>query len=319
MSINVIQRFDDSESQETTEIKGLQFLTGGMDNIVGKPIKFEGTIEEPTKRRGRPKKKDSSVQMYRGESERKLSMMESKDPYIKTYDETNKQLQSTINGIDLMAAQIEQDLAMVRGSKTLKKKYDYICELVSTSGSLVANRISAIRELNNSITNSHRLEMNRAKQIQESNEGIDDDRAIMDTYNAFIHTPMGNVQSLPSGFNVPPSILNGGSGLPITKNGVTEDQMYQSFVNNPSPEMSAIALEKNPNIKIVVVYNQETQDKYFDVVDVSTGKSVPGIERPSDRLLNTMDINLRDGIARNLDANIAYDLVMVGNRRIDEY
>jgi hypothetical protein len=246
-------------------------------------------------------------------------MMESKTPYISTYEGTTKQLRDTINGIDMLAAQIQSDLQAVRASRTLKKKYDYVCELSSTIGSLVSNRISAIKEINNTITNAHKLDMSRSKTVKELTDGANDDKAVMDMYNAFVNAPMGNVNALPPGFNVPAHILNGAGGIPVTQQGFTEDQMYESFVNNPSPEMSAIAMERNPNIKIVVVYNQETQDKYFDVVDITTGQSVPGIERPSEKLLTHMDINIREGIARNLDANLMYDLVLVGNRRIDEY
>lgn len=320
--IEVVRRFPETGETAQTEanISGLSFLTDGMDTLVGKPIKLEGTVtsQPEEKKRGRPKKKES-VQMYRGESDRKLNMMESKDPYIKTYESTNTKLEATIKDIDDLALQIGNDLRAVRANKTMKKKYDYICELAGTAGALVSNRISAIKELNASITNAHKLEMSRAKQVKELNDGKDDDKTVMDMYNAFVHAPMGSQQSLPSGFNVPSTILNGSQGMPIMQNGMTEEQMYQNFINNPSPEMSAITLENNPNIQIVVVYNQETQEKYFDVVDITTGQSVKGVERPTDQLLNRMDINLREGVARNIDANLEYKLVIVGNRRIDEY
>ena len=260
---------------EDIDTKSLELVTDGFDELMQHPTTLEvPNAEPPKKKRGRPKKSEKH-EIYKGKSDRELSMMESKTPYISTYEGTSKQLRDTINGIDMMAAQIQSDLQAVRASRTLKKKYDYICELSSTIGTLVSNRISAIRELNNSITNAHKLDMSRSKTVKELTDGANDDKTVMDMYNA--------------------------------------------FVNNPSPEMSAIAMERNPNIKIVVVYNQETQDKYFDVVDVTTGQSVPGIERPSEKLLNHMDINIREGIARNLDANLMYDLVLVGNRRIDEY
>ena len=305
---------------EDIDTKSLELVTDGFDELMQHPTTLEvPNAEPPKKKRGRPRKSQEKHEIYKGNSDRELSMMESNTPYISTYEGTSKQLRDTINGIDMMAAQIQSDLQAVRSSRTLKKKYDYICELSSTIGTLVSNRISAIRELNNSITNAHKLDMNRSKTVKELTDGANDDKAVMDMYNAFVNAPMGNMNTLPAGFNVPAHILNGGGGIPVTPQGFTEDQMYESFVNNPSPEMSAIAMERNPNIKIVVVYNQETQDKYFDVVDVTTGQSVPGIERPSEKLLNHMDINIREGVARNLDANLMYDLVLVGNRRIDEY
>ena len=305
---------------EDIDAKSLELVSDGFEELMQHPTTLEiPNAEPPKKKRGRPRKSQEKHEIYKGKSDRELSMMESKPPYISTYEGTSKQLHDTINGIDMLAAQIQSDLQAVRASRTMKKKYDYICELSSTIGSLVSNRISAIRELNNSITNAHKLDMSRSKTVKELTDGANDDKAVMDMYNAFVNAPMGNMNALPAGFNVPAHILNGGGGIPVTQQGFTEDQMYESFVNNPSPEMSAIAMERNPNIKTVVVYNQETQDKYFDVVDVTTGQSVPGIERPSEKLLNHMDINIRDGVARNLDANLMYDLVLVGNRRIDEY
>lgn len=306
---------------EDIDTKSLELVSDGFEELMQHPAKLEVPNTDPPKRkRGRPRKSDQEKhEIYKGKSDRDLSMMESKTPYISTYEGTTKQLRDTINGIDMLAAQIQSDLQAVRASRTLKKKYDYVCELSSTIGSLVSNRISAIKEINNTITNAHKLDMSRSKTVKELSDGANDDKAVMDMYNAFVNAPMGNMNALPPGFNVPAHILNGAGGIPVTQQGFTEDQMYESFVNNPSPEMSAIAMERNPNIKIVVVYNQETQDKYFDVVDVTTGQSVPGIERPSEKLLTHMDINIREGIARNLDANLMYDLVLVGNRRIDEY
>lgn len=306
---------------EDIDTKSLELVSDGFEELMQHPATLEVPNTDPPKRkRGRPRKSDQEKhEIYKGKSDRELSMMESKTPYISTYEGTTKQLRDTINGIDMLAAQIQSDLQAVRASRTLKKKYDYVCELSSTIGSLVSNRISAIKEINNTITNAHKLDMSRSKTVKELSDGANDDKAVMDMYNAFVNAPMGNVNALPPGFNVPAHILNGAGGIPVTQQGFTEDQMYESFVNNPSPEMSAIAMERNPNIKIVVVYNQETQDKYFDVVDVTTGQSVPGIERPSEKLLTHMDINIREGIARNLDANLMYDLVLVGNRRIDEY
>nr|DAN20353.1 MAG TPA: hypothetical protein [Caudoviricetes sp.] len=296
-------------------------MTDGLDALIEKDHDdgvYVTEVDEPKKKRGRPRKSDGKLEMVHVNSDREMSMMETNQPYFNTYRDTTQQLKNTINGIDMMASQIEHDLQMVRASRTLKKKYDYICELTSAAGSLVSNRISAIREINSAITNAHRLDQARMKQNKEI-AGVDDDKAIMDMYNAFVNTPVGTMQALPPGFSIPASALNGPNGLAINRNGMTEDQMYDNFVQNPSPEMSAIRMEMNPNIKTVVVYNQETQEKYFDIVDISTGQSVPGIERPSDRLLARMDINLRDGIARNIDANLSYDLVIVGNRRIDEY
>lgn len=286
-------------------------------------ITDETPVDGP-KRRGRPKKEDTNGLVKVENSQRDLTMMETNEPYMNSYKNTAEQLKNTINGIDVMASQIEQDLQMVRASRTLKKKYDYICELASTAGSLVSNRISAIKELNNIITNAHRLDQSRAKELKTSLKDADDDKALMDMYNAYINTPVGLVNT-PVGFNVSQGMFNSPdlSALPIiTPNQVqtsNDDPEYTNFINTPSPMMSSIMLQKNPNIKTVVVYNQETQDRFFDVIDTTTGQSVPGIDRPGEFLLDRMQIDVRNGSAKNIDAGLTYPLMIIGNRRSDEF
>lgn len=141
-------------------------MTDGLDALIEKDHDdgvYVTDVEEPKKKRGRPRKSDK-VEMVHVNSDREMSMMETNQPYITTYADTTQQLKNTINGIDMMASQIEHDLQMVRASRTLKKKYDYICELTSAAGSLVNNRISALREINSAITNAHRLDQARMKQ-----------------------------------------------------------------------------------------------------------------------------------------------------------
>ena len=76
--------------------------------------------------------------------------------------------------------------------------------------------------------------------------------------------------------------------------------------------------EKDPNIQTVVIYNQATGTKYFDVVNVQTGQSVPGIQRPGEFLLDDMRIDQRNGRAVNSNANMSFPLVIVGSRAMDE-
>ena len=75
---------------------------------------------------------------------------------------------------------------------------------------------------------------------------------------------------------------------------------------------------KDPNIKTVVVYNLSTGDKYFDVINVSTGMSVPDVQRPAEFLLNDVRVDIRNGIAINSTTNMSYPLVIIGTRAADE-
>ena len=301
----------------------LSLLTGeqGDGILVKEPYNPEMVVEEKKKKRGRPRKEETAGPIS-VPSSRSLSMMESNTPYINTYRENQEQLKNTINGIDMLAMQVEQDLQAVRASRTLKKKYDYVCELTSAAGSLMSNRIAAIREINNTITNAHRLEMDRAKQIKASEVNQDDDKVLMDMYRAYVNTPMGAIPNMPT-IAVNQAALNSPTmGVPIsTPNTVVSDNTdaYNAFINTPSPELAAVRMEQNPNIKVVVVYNQETHEKFFDAQDIMTGQSIQGIPLPDPSLLDGVIPDIRNGIAKNINAGLTYPLRLIGTRKFDEY
>ena len=111
------------------------------------------------------------------------------------------------------------------------------------------------------------------------------------------------------------------NNLDITRGvvGSAEEVAYQSYLNNITPEQNRMRLERDPNIKTVVVYNQETGARYFDVIDTRTGQSVPNVAKPDDFLLDNMTINVRSGTARNSDANLDFGLIVVGNRGMNDF
>ena len=278
--------------------------------------------EEPKKKRGRPKKHEAG-EMIPVASDRPLNLMESKTPFIETYKENQQMLKDTINGIDALASQISQDLQAVRSSRALKRKYDYVCELSSTIGSLVNNRITAIREINNTITQAHKLEMDRSKQVKAAQAGMDDDKAIMDMYRAFVNTPVGSIPGMPTPMNIPSTALNNPMNATPLQDPNTvftnEDIGYQQFLQTPSPELNAIQQEQNPNIKPVVMYNQETGEMFFDVQDVVTGQSYPNIQPPPMELIGGLKPDLQNGVAKNPTAGLTYDMRLIGNKRFNEF
>ena len=289
------------------------------NNLVRSDI--SGVVPEEKKKRGRPRKEESAPPITIPSS-RELGIMESNVPIINTYRENQEQLKNTVNAIDMMAVQIEQDIQAVRSARTLKKKYDYICELSSVAGSLMSNRISAIREINNTITNAHRLEMERNKQMKAAEIGKDDDKMLMDMYRAYVNTPIGTIPNMPT-VDVNQAALNAPTlGVPIVApNTIMQDgdAEFNNFINTPSPELAAVRMEQNPNIKIVVVYNQETHEKFFDAQDITTGQSIPGIPLPDPSLLDGVIPDIRNGIAKNINAGLNYPLRLIGNRKFDEY
>lgn len=312
----------ESNSSTNVDIKSMDFssLIDGDNNSISR-TEIQDVPTEEKKKRGRPKK-EIPAGAIAVPSTRELGLMESNVPIINSYKENQEQLKSTVNAIDMMTVQIEQDIQAVRAARTLKKKYDYICELSSVAGSLMSNRISAIKEINNTITNAHRLEMERNKQMKASEVAQDDDKMLMDMYRAYVNTPIGTIPNMPT-IAVNQAALNASTlGVPITApNTVMTDNSegFNAFINTPSPELAAVRMEQNPNIKVVVVYNQETHEKFFDAQDLSTGQSIAGIPLPDPSLLDGVIPDIRNGIAKNINAGLTYPLRLIGTRKFDEY
>ena len=312
----------ESNSSTNVDIKSMDFssLIDGDHNSISR-TEIQDVPTEEKKKRGRPKK-EIPAGTIAVPSTRELGLMESNVPIINSYKENQEQLKSTVNAIDMMTVQIEQDIQAVRAARTLKKKYDYICELSSVAGSLMSNRISAIKEINNTITNAHRLEMERNKQMKASEVSQDDDKMLMDMYRAYVNTPMGTIPNMPT-IAVNQAALNTPTlGVPITApNTVMTDNSegFNAFINTPSPELAAVRMEQNPNIKVVVVYNQETHEKFFDAQDLTTGQSIAGIPLPDPSLLDGVIPDIRNGIAKNINAGLSYPLRLIGTRKFDEY
>ena len=281
-------------------------------------------IEDPKPRkRGRPRKSESTTGMTgltrRYETDVDSDkMLTTKQPYNTMYRDTQSMLSNTVAQIDIVSRDIKDQIDAIKISKTIRGKYKYLSDLASSQSSLLNAKIAAIREMNKTITDANNLELKRQSTLKEDNS-VDDDKRIMDLYNAFIKTPISG-QQLPQGYASPlgPSMMDismPSNNLQIFRNDLQsqeDDIGYQNYLNNMTPEQKRMYLERDPNIQTVVVYNQETGDRYFDVIDIRTGKSIPNIAKPDPFLLDNMSINLRSGTARNSDANLEFGLVVIG-------
>ena len=214
-----------------------------------------------------------------------------------------------------MAGEIQEDLDAVRGSKTLKGKYTYITNLTSAKASILSTKIAAIREMNSSITQSHNLELNRMKALKLDQKNENDDMRIMDIYSAFVNQPVGvytpptaNIQDLTLGVNSPNGAVAGVEMISPSQTGAL------------TPEQNRMRMESNPNIQTVVRYDQSTGQRSFDVIDTSTGMSVPNYPRPDNFLLEDTTIDIHSGIARNRNVNSVWPLILMGsNNFVTEY
>ena len=235
--------------------------------------------------------------------------------YSSTYGETTNLLRGAIIQADQMAGEIQEDRDAVRGSKTLKGKYTYITNLTSAKASILSTKIAAIREMNSSITQSHNLELNRMKALKLDQKNENDDMRIMDIYSAFVNQPVGvytpptaNIQDLTLGVNSPNGAVAG------------VEMISPSQTDALTPEQNRMRMESNPNIQTVVRYDQSTGQRSFDVIDTSTGMSVPNYPRPDNFLLEDTTIDIHSGIARNRNVNSVWPLILMGsNNFVTEY
>lgn len=285
-------------------------------------------VDDGKKKRGRPKKgQASSTDLFSspshmvqaGESfittddKRELSLMESTEPIEKKYAETNNILRSAIMQLDSSMAQVQEDIDYVRHAKTLRNKYQYLSLLQGSMGTMIANKISAARELNNTISKCNDFEMKRYKENKASASNIDDDQRVMEMYKAFVNTPVSS--------NPFPNVSQMAvSGSPVMATALgNQDDNFTNYMNNMTPAQQTMYLEGNPNIQQVVVYNQETGARYFDVIDMTTGQSIPNAEKHDVMFLEDVTIDLKNKVARNVNIGETYPLVVIGEPIMQEY
>lgn len=241
--------------------------------------------------------------------------------YRSDYMETEMMLKSAIAQTDTLMNDINSDLKTIRSSKAMTNKYRYITDLTSSMSALISTKISAAKELNNSVTHAIDFNMKHQKEIKAQLQAAaqDDDKRIMDMYSAYMSVPMGtyqppqgqipNMRELTFGAQAPGEIPRIDVGTPAEV-----DAGYQSYLNNMTPTQNAMRYENNPDIQTVVVYDQSNGNKWFDVINIKTGESIPNVPRPDEFLLNDTRPDMMNRVARNSNIDKVYPLIIVGQR-----
>lgn len=295
--INPVKRLDQEDTNNSTcriNIAGLV----GVKRETYNPMADEDSSTTTSKK---TRRKTESINMTKNKKD---------ESYYDKYSKTNALLDQTIYEIDDLNAAVKNELKAIVASKTIKKKYEYVSELAGTSGSLLSTKVTAIRELNKSITDSVNLEIKMAKENKEREET--DDKRIMDMYNAFINTPIGSYAAPVAPSNIDMVLGNGGIAInPTTPTGdvQTDDLGFNQYMNNLSPEERKIQLE-GQNVKTCVVFDPDTGSRYFDNINLDTNEPVPGLPLPEAHFLDEVNINPRTGVARDSNLNITYPLVI---------
>ena len=94
---------------------------------------------------------------------------------------------------------------------------------------------------------------------------------------------------------------------------------YNNYVQNMTPQQHMIALENDPNVQQVVVWNKSTGAKSFEIMNMATGEILQNVDKHDIMFMEDTTIDERNHTARNIKLNESYPLVVIGESAIDEY
>lgn len=307
-------------------IMGMDFSSFN-DNDISIPYDVQETVQQP-KRQTR-KKATNTTGVVPANNNNKNGYSAT-DPYIDQYQETNALLKTAIAQIDMGLQDMQQDLLYLRSNKTLRNKYQQLSLIQSNMGNFIGNKIQAVRELNNTITKCNDFELKRAKELKNV-EDQDDDKRIMELYNAMISMPVGGQTGMPGqSFASPfgPSTLdmtyagtpNGSSPNIVTSVDASDDVGYNNYLANKSPSQNMMSLDSNPNIQQVIVHNRQTGQSYFEIMDMNTMTPVPNTEKYDNSFLEDTHMDFVNNVGTNVNLGESYPIIQVGSDPIlNEY
>lgn len=285
----------------------------------------ENNATTTTSKRGRKKKEETTTnqqQLAIPIPSSSMSYIQENIPYASAYVDTNKQLDDSIAQLDILSGELFSELQNVKNSKTLKNKYGYMNDMTSTMANLISTKISAIREKNKSINDANHLELNRIKELKTSTNAEDDNTRIANLYDAFINTPVGvgprpslapSIQDMVMPQSSPSDVSYFNIG------GMNDQQIWEA---NLSPSENRMVLDAKGLIDTVVMYDEATGNRWFEVIDKTTGQPMANVEKPDSTYIYELDINVRNGYAKDSNINKTYPLIVINsenNQNLNKY
>lgn len=283
------------------------------DNAISRPIEKTVVNQLPEPSHKKRKKKDDSDEIVKAKTE--TGTVEDTNT-ISSYYETSMMLANAMQQIDTVANDIKQELDTVRTSRTLHNKYNTVVGLASNLSDLFEAKVGAIKELNNCITKSNDLDYKRAKDRKDAEGAANDDKRIMDLYTAFVKNPMAN-SSMSSALG--PTASDNLYNIDMVKvadqpvGSFNPDKNFTNYVANMTPEQNAMLYEQNPNIKQCVVFDSSTGNKWFQVMNTETGQVIPNAPVHDSMFMSDTTIDIKNHIAKNINLNETYPLVIIND------
>lgn len=324
-------RKEDLEKKGATTSKSVEKSTSSVETYKlnlssmvnkGSEISVSLPTTEPKKSSGGTRKKKNSefeVSMAgsseENKSSRQLNDFETNTPYMDKYEETNAILRSSIAQIEYGLGELQKDADKIRNSNH-RKKYDYLSLIHGTMGNYLSNKISAARELNNTINKCNEMEYKRFKELKLMAGEQDDDKAVLESYRAFVNMPVGAYNMPALGPSSQDLTINSGNIRGVEIGG---DAGYENYIRNMTPQQHMMALEGNPDIKEVVMYEQRTGRRWFEVINIRTGEVIPNSDKTDMMLIDEFELDLNKKIARSINMGISMPLIVLEDPTLKEY
>ena len=243
-------------------------------------------------------------------------------PTAYTYAETTGMLRETLGQIDALSSELVQEFNNVRASRTMKNKYMALTNISENIGSLISSKISAIREINSSISKSNDLDYKKMKDIKAAQDMRNDDTYIASVYQSLISNPamqptepnMPQIPMMTQGSMVGSSIIR--ANVDNSGQIMGGDQAYLNYMSNLTPEQNYMLYEQNPNVKQVVVFDHATGNKFFQFMDMSTGQVVPNLPTYDQDFMADTTLDLSKGVAKNLNLNETFPIVQINQESV---
>lgn len=281
-------------------------------------------IDSAKKTTRKRKKKDDTESAATTETtaivvpETSMSYIQQNIPYATAYTDTNAQLDESIMQLNMLGGELMTELQTVRASKTLRNKYNIVNDMTETATSIINAKISAIKEKNKTINDINHLELSRLKELKsQATSEEDENTRIANMYDAFINTPIGAGPGILGPSMQDMIISNPQSQMSRIAIGGDQAMWEQSL----DPAQNRMVLEARGSIETVVMYDDVTGNRWFEVLDKNTRQPVPNVEKPDSTYIYDLDINIRGGFAKDSNRNTIYPLIVIhgDNSSMDAY
>lgn len=237
-----------------------------------------------------------------------------------SYMETTGMLREVMGQIDAVNSELMREFDMVKHSRTMKNKHNVMIGLSENVGSLLSNKINAIKEINATITKANDLDYKKDKDRRAAAANVDDDKYIADLYKSFMNNN-GAALANPQVPQIDPSIYGSSvvrANMNTGNTGIT-DAGYLNYMSNLSPEQNAMRYENNANVKQVLVFDASTGHRFFQYMDMSTGQAIPNMPVYDDLFLDEFTIDRAKGIAKSNNLNEVMPLVVINEGVTENY